>query len=155
MEDGMIALRLTRLIETHSDELAKRLLHRLQNSGEAADFQKVPALELQQRTEEIYHNLGDWLLNKTERDIEKTYTEVAKRRAAQGVAYSQLLFALVITKDHLWEFLKSERFTEELVDLYGELELFRQIDHFFDRALYYAARAYEHEAAQRATHARS
>ncbi len=146
----MITLRLARLIEEHSDNLARGLLLQIQNSEETSDFKKVPALELQQRTYEIYRNLTDWLLNKTEKDIERTYTELARRRAAQGVAYSQFLCALARTKEQLWDFLQGERLIEEPVGLYGELELFRQIDHFFNRALYYAACTYEAEGLRRA-----
>jgi len=146
----MITLRLARLIEEHSDNLARGLLLQIQKSEETSDFKKVPALELQQRTYEIYRNLTDWLLNKTEKDIERTYTELARRRAGQGVAYSQFLCALARTKEQLWDFLQGERLIEEPVGLYGELELFRQIDHFFNRALYYAACTYESEGLRRA-----
>ncbi len=146
----MIARRLTQLIEEHSDGLARGLLRRIQNSEEMLDFKKVPAFELQERTFEIYRNLSDWLVNKTEKDIERTYTEIAMRRMAQGVAFSQFFCALVSTKEQLWEFLQDERLEEKFVNIYGELQLIRQVDHFFDRALYYAARAYEREAERRA-----
>ena len=146
----MIALRLTQLIEEHSNDLARGLLRKIQNSEEMPDFKKVPAFELQERTFEIYRNLSDWLVNKTEKDIERTYTEIAMRRMAQGVAFSQFFCALVSTKEQLWEFLQDERLEEKFVNIYGELHLIRQVDHFFDRALYYAARAYEREAARRA-----
>ena len=145
----MIARRLTQLIEEHSEDLARGLLRKIQNSEEMPDFKKVPAFELQERTFEIYRNLSDWLVNKTEKDIERTYTEIAMRRMAQGVAFSQFFCALVSTKEQLWEFLQDERLEEKFVNIYGELQLIRQVDRFFDRALYYASRAYEQREAER------
>ena len=139
----MLALRLVKLIEKHSDELARGLLHKVRSSSRASDLLKVPAEELEQRTYEIYRNLSDWLLSKTEKEIEVTYTHVAKRRASQGVALSHLLWGLVLTKEQLWEFVQGEHVADEVLDLFGELELFRGIGQFFDRATHYSVRAYE------------
>jgi hypothetical protein len=141
----MIALRFVRLIETHAEEIAQGLLHKVLTSSYMSDMRKVPAAELQRRTHEIYRNLGDWLLHRTDQDIECTYTALARQRASQNVALSHFLAALLTTKEHLWEFLQSERLADQALDLFGELELLRQIDHFFDRALLYAARGYESE----------
>ena len=69
----MIALRLVRLIETHSEELAEGLTRKLLSSDRTHDLRHVPANELHHRCHEIYRNLSDWLLNKTEHDIEQVY----------------------------------------------------------------------------------
>jgi hypothetical protein len=137
---------MVRLIETHSDELALGLLDKLQSSRLCADLRQVPAEELRKRTYEIYRNLGDWLLNKADSDIEESFAAIAQRRAAQGVALSQLLWALLITKEHLWEFMQGERLADQVLELFGELELLWRVDHFFDRAVHASARAYEEAA---------
>jgi hypothetical protein len=36
--------------------------------------------------------------------------------------------------DHLWEFLQRQGFMNSPVELYGEMELLRLLDQFFDRA---------------------
>jgi hypothetical protein len=43
----------------------------------------------------------------------------------------------------LWGFLQREAFGERAWELFGELELLRLLDQFFDNALYYAAVGYE------------
>jgi hypothetical protein len=141
----MIGLRLIRLIEKHADEIAKGLLHKFLTSSHMSDLRKVPVEELHQRTYEIYRNLGDWLLEQTEQDLERVYQSLGRRRAAQGVAFSHFFAALLTTKEHLWEFLQSERVADETLNLFGELELLRQVQRFFDRALLNAARGYETE----------
>lgn len=141
-----MAIRLVRLIETHADQLAHGLQHKFQHATHCTDLHKVPAAELKDRSYEIYRNLSEWLTAKSEAEIEHRYIALGARRAAQGVALSQLLWAITATKEHLWEFLRSEGFADKPVELFGELELLHNIEKFFDRALYYAAIGYEKSA---------
>jgi len=140
----MLALRLVHLIESHSDELADGLIHKLHTSERMSDLRKVPAAELHARCHEIYRNLSSWLLSKTESDIEKVYTHLGARRSEQGVSLAHLTWAILQTKEHLWDFLEREGYHGGAEDVYGELELLRQLDQFFDRAVYFAAEGYEH-----------
>ena len=152
----MLAYRLVRLIETHSDALASDLLHKVQTAPETADFHKVPPEELKQRVYEIYRYLGDWLLGKSDFDIEKRYCEIGVRRAQQGVPLSQLTWTIVLTKETLWEYLKKESVLDRPAEIFGELEMLQLLDQFFHRAIYYAAVGYEREVASHAvstTHA--
>ncbi|MBZ5648727.1 MAG: hypothetical protein LAN37_16070 [Acidobacteriia bacterium] len=142
----MMAIRLVRLIETHADQLAHGLLHKFQHAPQCADLKKVPASELKDRSYEIYRNLNDWLTTKAESELEHRYTALGARRAAQGVSFSHLLWAITATKEHLWEFLENEGFAEKPVELLGELELLHRVERFFDRAQYYAAIGYDKAA---------
>jgi hypothetical protein len=142
----MIALRLVRLIEDHSDELATQLITKLQTSPRTGDMRKVPTEELWERSHEILHNLSEWLLDTPGADIEQRYAEISARRAGQGVSPSDYCWALVLTKEHVWEFLQKQGFLRGPVELYGEIELLRLLDQFFDRALCYAAEGFEQYA---------
>jgi hypothetical protein len=139
----MIAPKLVRLIETHSDQLAQSLIERLKGDERISDLRKVPPDELRQRAYEVYRNLSDWLLTKTESDVEQTYKAIGARRAAQGVALSHLIYGILAIKEHLWRFLAGEVVADRTVELFQELELFHSVDHFFDRAVYYAACGHE------------
>jgi hypothetical protein len=139
----MLAYRLVRLIETHSDKLATDLLDKLHRDPKTKEYEKVPAEEFKQAVFGVYHNLGSWLLGKTEADIEQRYTEVGRRRAAQGVTLSELIYAITLTKEHLLEFLKNESVADKPVEVFGELEVLYLLGQFFDRANYYAALGYE------------
>lgn len=138
----LLAYRLVRLIETHSAELAHSLLGKVQSSDRLPDYGKVPAEELEQRVDEIYRHLGDWLLGKSEAEIERRYEEIGTRRKGQGVPFSQVAYVLELTKENLWEFLKT-REVETPVEAFGELEMLQLLDQFFDRATYYSALGYE------------
>jgi len=146
----MIALRLVHLIESHSEELAEGLTKKLLSSERTRDLRKIPADELHHRCHEIYRNLSDWLLNKTEHDIEGVYKALGARRAGQGISIAGLTWAILLTKEHLWTFLELEGVHGGLHNVFGELELLRLLDQFFDRAVYYAAEGYEEAMSSRA-----
>ena len=147
----MIALRLVRLIEDHSDELAEGLLKKFEISSLTRDMNKVPAHELRDRVYEILRNLGEWLLYKREDEIERRYRELGARRAAQEVSLSDYCWAIVLTKEHLWEFLQKQGMLRGPLEIYGELELLRLMDQFFDRAVCYATEGYERSASRAQT----
>jgi len=144
----MFSYRLVRLIESHADALAAGLEERVRDNPQVSHFRHVPANELRQRVYEIYRHLGEWLLGKNELDIESRYREIGSRRAQQKVPLSEVLQAIVLTKENLWEFLKSEAVMDRAVEIMGELELLQMLEMFFDRAIYYAAVGYEEETAR-------
>ena len=140
----MLALRLVRLIESHADRLSKDLIHRLENDPRCVELRKVPEEELIRRSYDIYRHLSEWMLHKSEHELEHTYRELGVRRAAQEVALSQVLYAVLATKEQLWKFLQDEGAVTSPVELYGEMELFHLVDQFFDKAVCYMAAGYEH-----------
>ena len=143
----MFSYRLVRLIESHADELAAGLEKKVQSSSQVTHFRDISANELKERVYEIYRHLGEWLLGKNELDIEQRYREIGVRRAQQNVPLSEVIQAIVLTKENLWEFLKSEAVMDRAVEIMGELELLQMLEMFFDRAIYFAAVGYEGAAA--------
>ncbi|HKT89158.1 MAG TPA: hypothetical protein VJQ59_12005 [Candidatus Sulfotelmatobacter sp.] len=144
----MFSYRLVRLIEAHADALAAGLEEKVHANTQITHFREIPAHELRERVYEIYRHLGEWLLGKNELDIEHRYLEIGARRAHQGVPLSEVVQAIVLTKENLWEFLKSEAVMDRAVEIMGELELLQMLEMFFDRAIYYAAVGYEEEVAR-------
>lgn len=135
--------RLVHLIEAHSQELSSELLKRARQSPLLASFGKVPDHELRQRVHEIYSHLGQWLMNRTESEIARQYAEIGARRYRQGVLLSELLWAIILTKENLWDFLGRESWPGFEIEVLAEHDMFRRIDHFFNHAMYYAARGFE------------
>jgi len=138
----MLGLRLMRLIERHSEELALGLTQKLQIAERTSDFRKISSAELELAAAEIYGNLGEWLLQKTEDDIEARFRAIAARRAEEGIGVYQFVWALIISRNHLWQFLQAQAFADSIVALHGELELQQMLNQFFDRALYYGVLEY-------------
>lgn len=89
------------------------------------------------------NNLGEWLLYKREDEIERRYRDIGARRASQNVSLSDYCWAIVLTKEHLWDFLQRQGMLRGPLEIYGELELLRLMEQFFDRAVCYATEGYE------------
>jgi len=146
----MLSHRFVHLIEERSDALASGLLHKVQRSARTEAFRKVPPDELMQRVSEIYRHLGEWLLDKSESDIEQRYTNIGSRRAQQGVPLSQMIWAIILTKDNLWESILDDSAPDRPIEIFGNQELLQLLDQFFERAIYAAAIGYEWEAEAKA-----
>jgi hypothetical protein len=140
---SMIAVRLVRLIERHSDELTDQLLLKFKTSPRTSDLRKVPAQELRNRSYEILRNLSDWLLLKSDADVEIRYRQIGALRASQNVSLAHVCWGIVLTKEHIWNFLQREGFLRGPLEIFGEMELLRLLDQFFDRAICYCAEGYE------------
>jgi hypothetical protein len=140
----LLAYRLVRLIETHADKLAEGTLKRVEQDPKTRDYCKsVPEEDFRAAVCGIYGHLGEWLMGKSEEDIARRYTEIGLRRAEQGVLLSELNWAIVLTRENLWEFLKTEDTLERPTEVFGELKLLQLLEQFFDCAIYYAAVGYE------------
>jgi hypothetical protein len=139
----MLAYRLVRLMEAHSEELSTSLLDRVVSSDRCPAYHRVPPDELREHVGEVYHHMGEWLLGKREVDIEQRYRAIGRRRAAQGVPVSQLIWVIAVMKENLMEFLQREVQSANLGELLGELKVLQLMEQFFDRGVYYAALGHE------------
>ena len=105
------------------------------------------------RSYSVYRNLGHWLGHNSEEPVEAAYSALARRRSEEGVPLEELVFALILTKNHLRNYIRTAGFMDSAVELHQERELHRLVGNFFDSAIYYAVRAYERYAA--AAHTKS
>lgn len=134
----MVGLKFTRLVESNSEELSRQLALKLHASTRTPGFHKIPLAELSRDIDILYHNLGDWLLHRTEDDVRSRYEEIGKRRALQQIKSEEMLWAFTLAKDHILSFLKREAAADNALALFGELEFVMALSQFFDRATYYA-----------------
>jgi hypothetical protein len=140
---SILAHRLMRIIELHAEALAETLEARIATSGRCATYSRVSAGELKTLVSCIYGQLGQWLVTRTEDEIAARYTAIGERRAEQRVPAGELLWCIVLVKENLWDFLRSQEALEDTSQIFGELALMQLVDQFFDRAMYYAVCGYE------------
>jgi hypothetical protein len=146
----MLSAYLVRMIENHAEELTRELLNDLMANARTPSYHRLSADELHRRTYDLYHNLGQWLADKSESAIEAMYVQLGSTRSAEGVPASELIYALVLAKEHLRNFVRRVGVVYSALELHREVELNLMIGHFFDRAMYYAIRG--HEAARHLSH---
>lgn len=142
----MLSYRLVRVIEYHSDALASSLLRQVQMCNRTASYHNVPPEELKQYVHEIYQHLGTWLMDKSTAEIEQRYLEIGARRAEQKVPLSELLWAIVLTKHNLWEFIDDVTFAGHISEVSDKQEILHLLDEFFDEAIHAATTGFESAA---------
>jgi hypothetical protein len=143
----MLSDRLVRMIEDHAEELTRGLIHDLQSNPRTPAYHRLSHADLQHRVYDVYRNLGHWLGHETEKAIEATYSELGKKRSAESFPLSEVVYALILTKYHLRDYIGTAGLVDSAVELYQEQELQRLVGRFFDRAIYYTVKGYEHKAA--------
>ena len=143
----MLSVRLVQLIEDHAEELTQELIRDLQSNPRTPHYHRLTSEELHYRTYAVYRNLGHWVSQRSEEPIASNYAELAIRRYEEGVPLEEIVFALILTKNHLYAYVRATGLMDSAVELHQERELRRLIGSFFDRAIYHAVKAYEQEEA--------
>ena len=143
----MLSGRLVRMVEDHAEQLTNGLIADLKENPRTTDYHKLTEAEIHRRVYNVYHDLGEWLGKEGETLVETHYTALGKRRAADNVPLSQVLYALIKTKTHAIEYVRRAGLFDSAVDLYQLQEFRRLVDRFFDKAMYYTALGYEKELA--------
>ncbi|HZO31049.1 MAG TPA: hypothetical protein VFH48_34205 [Chloroflexota bacterium] len=139
----MISVRLVAMIEDHADQLTAGLVNDLRQHPRVQGYHRLALQELHTRAYDVYHNLGKWVARGSESEVELTYTDLGRRRYREGIPLSEVIFALLLTKSHLLEYVKTSGLSDTALDLYQELELIQMVSQFFDKAIYHAARGFE------------
>jgi hypothetical protein len=134
--------RLIRTIESHAGEFAQGTVKHLQTNPRTESYHKLSPKEMYDRIYEIHHDLGRWLWEKSDQAVQARFNQVGEKRCKEGVPLAEVLWALVLTKERLLEYLGAFGLVDSAVELYQQQEFDRLIHHFFDRALCYTAEGY-------------
>jgi hypothetical protein len=142
----MLSVRLVQLIENHAEELTRGLLDDLRSNSRTPAYHNLPREELRHRVYNVYRNLGRWLGENTDETIRATYSELGQRRCHEGIPVNEVVYTLILIKYHLRDYIHTSGLVDSAVDLYQEQQLQRSLGQFFDKAIYYTVRGYEHAA---------
>ncbi len=139
----LLSTRLVQRIEEHADELTRGVVEDLQSNPKTPSYHALPTRTIERRAYDVYRNLGKWLTTMSDEEIESAHYELARRRAEEKVPLSELVYALILTKYHLRNYINASGMVDSAVQLYQEQELQHLIGRFFDKATYYTIRGYE------------
>lgn len=138
-------------IEMHAEQLSERAIQAVRASTRIRSLGSMSEEELRRRFFELYRNLGRWLGEKGEAEIEATYGEIGQRRCREGVPLNELIYALILVKQQLWDYIQKHIAPASEGNLYQEEMIIEMIGKFFDRALYHTIRGYEEVWAKEAS----
>jgi hypothetical protein len=130
-------------IEAHAEQLSERAIQAVRTSPRIKSLGAMSEEELRRKFFELYRNLGRWLGEKGEAEIEATYGEVGRRRCREGVPLNELIYALILVKQELWGYVQKHIAPASEGNLYQEEQIIEMMGKFFDRAVYHTIRGYE------------
>ena len=157
----MIAAKLVELIENHATQFTHDVVRDLVTNERTRGFHVVDQDELEQRIFQIVHHLGDWIGDPESEMVHAEFQDWGRRRSEQGVPLSEIMYAVIILKQHLRRyvldhglvdaaFLRADMDYVLPMHLHSLQDLNARLSRFFDEALYYLASGYE-AAARRVT----
>lgn len=157
----MISARLVELIQNHAPHLTSDTVDDLLANEHTPSFRHVPRLELESRVFRVYNHLGDWIAA-GQGFAEAEFEEWGRRRFGQGLPLSEIVYGVLILKQHLGRYIRDHGLIEAAfprveqdyvlpMHLHSLQELNAMVSNFFDRALYHLARGYEAAATRRPT----
>lgn len=140
----MRAPKLVQHLKANAHNMSGRLLEKIRNSDRCRDLLlRIPAEEHKRYAVDIYRDLMAWLAAETDSVIESRYVELGVRREQQGVPFTQLFWAVCITREYLWEYIQQECLLDEPVEFWGGVMLLHSLNRFFDRVLYFVLVGYQ------------
>lgn len=139
----MLSARLIKKIEANAEEITRGAVADLQKNPRTPAYHRLEYDELHRRAYSVYHKLGHWLGEKNEAPLEAAYGELGRTRRGEGTPLAEVVFALILLKEHLRDYVLKQSLSDSAVEVYQEEELNLLVDRFFDRALYHTVRGYE------------
>jgi len=133
---------LVRLVEDRADELADVIVHKVRESPRMAAYHRFGDDELAERARLVYANLGKWLEEGSEAQVEEEYFRLGERRCRERIPLSQVVWALLLIRRNLWQFVELQGW-DTVSDLQRTLDLEILVVRFFDRAILHTVRGYE------------
>jgi hypothetical protein len=153
----LLSARLIELIQTHAKSLTSDVLKDYATNPRTRHWNVVPGAELEQRVISTYRNLGNWIGDPREEAVQAEYEEWGRKRYRNGIPLSEVVFAVILLKQHLRKYIREHGLVEHSrdrlasqeilpVQMYGIQEMNYLVGDFFDKALYHLTRGYELEA---------
>jgi hypothetical protein len=152
----MISAKLIELIEIHATRLAADVAQDLWSNPRTAGFRSVPQDDLERRVFQLFHHLGNWIGHPKSERVEAEFVDWGRRRFGQGIPLSEIVYAIVILKQHLRRYIRDNGLVDAAfpridgdyvlpMHLHSLHDLNVRVGEFFDEALYYLTRGYEAE----------
>jgi len=153
----VIGAKMIELVEIHSPRLTADVVDDLLTNQRTRGFSAVPRSDLEPRVSELLHHLGNWIGDPQSDRTRAEFTEWGRTRFDQGIPLSELVFAIIIIKQHLHRYIGDNGLVDASfprveadyilpLHLHSLQELNLQVGRFFDEALYALAVGYEERA---------
>lgn len=127
-----------------ADELTWNWIQAMQSRDDMPTYRTYDEKKLYERAFRVFSQLGKWISRETTREeIASQYLALGAQHRKEGFAISEVIMALILTRNQIWLKVQSEGLLDTALDLSQAMELNIRVLRFFDQAIYYAARGFE------------
>ncbi|MBS1271244.1 MAG: hypothetical protein MAGBODY4_00373 [Candidatus Marinimicrobia bacterium] len=140
----MLSDRLVRLVERQADRLEKQWLKNLKQHPATPAYHEKDDVELAENIREVYSHLGKYMND--EYDAEKTarfLMKIGAQRRKEDVPLNELVFAIILARRNLWDFVMEEGVVTSSLEWYQVSEFWQRVTNFFDKNIYFIVHGYD------------
>src|SRR5262245_55455245 len=112
----MLGARLLLLIQAHAGPLTNDVVKDLMTNARTPTFRRLDPADVKTRISAFFYNLGKWIGDADENAVQVEYEDMGRTRFREGVPISELVYALLITKHHMRDYIREHG----LVDFAGD-----------------------------------
>jgi hypothetical protein len=130
-------------IQTHAKKLAAEFVSDLVSNPKTPHIAKMEREDLERVALELYTRLADWVAAKQAEELEAEFRARAARQRKAGLPLSEIVYAVILLKQHVREFVKRNAVVDSIHDLYQRDEVLVLMGEFFDRLIFATTQGYE------------
>ncbi|MBI9071898.1 MAG: hypothetical protein JEY94_09885 [Melioribacteraceae bacterium] len=144
----MLYEKFIRLVEDHAEKLTKLWVEEVQNNPSTRGYRKINDALLEKRVYDVYKRLGRWLLNEdiTFKETAEHYMKLGSERAHEGIQLSEVIYAIVISRLVLWNYVINQGIVNSIFEHHQALEFLQRVTTYFDKAIYFISIGYENSS---------
>jgi len=132
------------LVEKNAEMLTRSWLHDVKQHGDTLTYHRFDEKKLHDRAFAVYSQIGKWVSRTTSKeDIAKYFKSLGRERREEGFELSEVVYALILEKRHLWLKVLSSGMLDTALDMHQALELNNRVVLFFDRAIHYTVLGFQ------------
>lgn len=139
----LLSSKLVGMIENHAEDLTRGVIEDLKTNSKTPCMHQLSDQELHDQSYQVYRNLSQWLLELSDEAIMDFHYKLARHRFEEGIPLNEIVFAHILKKYHLRDYIRISGTVDSAADLLQEQELHHLIGSFFDKAIYYTVKGYE------------
>lgn len=139
----MLSTKLVQLIESHWEEIAKRMISAIRKHPDMHNLSSRPDIELREWCQEILQNLGELLTVVKRDEVQRRFQILGKMRFEENIPLHEAVLRFHLLKDKIISFVHEQGFATNAMQLYAEEELEQRMGRFFDACVYHVVCGYE------------
>jgi len=142
----MLSDRLVRLVERQAERLEQQWLKNLKQHPATPSYHDKDDLELAENIREVYRHLGKYMNDEYDAETMAQFLmEIGAKRRRDETPLHELVFAIILARRNLWDFVMNEGVVTSSLEWYQVNEFWQRISNFFDKNIYFIVHGYEKE----------